>query len=120
MAKYVDGFVIPVPKKNLKTYRKLASQGCTLWMKYGALDYFECVGDDLNIPGVRTFTKLCKLKPSETVILAFIIYKSKSDRDRINAKVMREPSMKKMEKIKMPFDMKRFTMGGFKVFVESR
>lgn len=120
MAKYVDGFVIPVPKKNLKIYRKMASAGCKAWMKHGALDYFECVGDDLKVKWGWTFPKMCKLKPGETVIFAFIVYKSKAHRDRVNAKAMSDPSMRKFEKIKMPFDMKRFSMGGFKVFVKAR
>ncbi len=121
MAKYVDGYIIPIKKSNLKSYKKLATLGCKVWMEYGALDYYECVGDSLNSTWGSSFIKLCKLKPSETVVFAFVVYKSKADRDRINAKVMKDPRMNPSgnKKVKMPFDMKRFVMGGFKSLVHS-
>ncbi len=119
MANYVDGFVIPVKKKNLKAYRRMAALGCRIWMEYGALDYYECVGDDLKVEWGWTFPRMCKLKPGETVIFAFIVYKSKGHRNQINAKVMKDPRMK-MEGNKVPFDMKRFAMGGFKVLIRAK
>lgn len=118
MPTYVDGFVIPLPKKNLAAYKRMANKGRKIWMKYGALQYFECVGDDLVHPGCGWgFTEGIGLKPGETVLFSFIIYKSKAHRDAVNAKVMNDPSMKKMPKT-MPFDMKRFMYGGFKAIVE--
>lgn len=118
---YVDGFVIPIKKKGLKTYKKFASLGCKVWMEYGALGYYECVGDDLKAFWGSDFKKLCKLKADETVIFAFIIYKSKADRKRINAKVMKDPRMHPdtMKNVKMPFEQSRFVMGGFKSLVTS-
>lgn len=118
MANYVDGFVIPIKKKNLKAYKKMAVLGCKIWMEHGALDYYECVGNDLKVKWGLTFPKMCKLKPDETVIFSFIVYKSKSHRNKVNAKVMKDPRMK-MEGFEMPFDMKRFGFGGFNVLVKS-
>lgn len=119
MSKYVDGFVIPIKKNKLKAYEKMAKLGCKIWMEYGALDYYECVGDDLNVKFGLTFPKMCKLKPDETAVFAFIVYKSKAQRDQINAKVMKDPRMQ-MGCENPPFDIKRFAMGGFKVLVESK
>jgi len=121
MAKYIDGFVIPIPKKNVKTYRRMAVLGCKLWMEHGAIDYYECAGDDLHVKWGVTFPRMCKLKPGETAIFAFIVFESKGHRNRVNAKVMKDPRMcKAMENVKMPFDMKRFAVGGFKVLVEAK
>lgn len=115
---YVDGFVIVMPKKNIKAYTKMARGGGKAWMKHGALQYFECVGDDLDIPGMPlTFPKMLKLKPTETAVFSFIIYKSRAHRDKVNKKVMTDPSMQ-MPPEGMPFDMKKMAMGGFKVLVE--
>ncbi len=119
MSTYVDGFVIPIKKKNVNAYKKMAAMGCKLWMKYGALDYFECLGDDLKIKWGLTFPKMCKLKADETVVFAFIVYKSKAHRNQVNKKVMSDPNMN-MENVKMPFDMKRFAMGGFKTLVQAK
>ena len=118
---YVDGFVIPLKKKDLPTYRKMATWGAKTWKKYGALEYFECVGDDLKVGKNmgQGFKKLAKLKSDETVVFSFIVYKSKSDRDRINKKVMDDPSMKNFDEKSMPVDMKRFVFGGIKVLVRS-
>ena len=118
---YVDGFVIPLKKKDLAAYKKMATWGAKTWKKYGALEYFECAGDDLNVlKGMgQGFKKLAKLKSNETVIFSFIVYKSKADRDRINKKVMSDPSMKDFDEKSMPVDMKRFVCGGFKVLVRS-
>ncbi|NOT34426.1 MAG: DUF1428 domain-containing protein [Candidatus Eisenbacteria bacterium] len=118
MPRYVDGFVIPIPKSKLATYRKMAKWGAKTWMKHGALEYFECVGDDLKTPFGLPFPKLAKTKPGETVVFSWIVYKSKAHRDQVNKKVMTEPGMMDMAK-SMPFDVKRMSMGGFEVFVEA-
>ena len=119
MAKYVDGFIIPIKKKNLKDYKKMAKIGCKVWMEYGALDYYECEGAVLNHAWGVSFEKLLKLKRDETVILAFIIYKSKAHRNSVNKKVMADERMSPeyWHHMKMPFDMKRFSTGEFKVLV---
>ena len=114
---YVDGFVIPLQKKNLKAYARMAKLGAKMWMKHGALDYKECVGDDLQSKWGMPFPKLLKLKPGETAVFSYIVFKSRAHRDRVNAKVMKE--MEKMGPPKeMPFDMKRMVYGGFKTLVE--
>ena len=117
MAKYVDGFVLPVPKKNLQAYRRIAQKAGKIWKEYGALDYRECAGDDLEVKFGMPFTKLARIKPGETVVFSWIVYKSRADRDRINAKVMKDPRMDADIK-SMPFDVKRMAMGGFKTLVE--
>lgn len=117
MAGYVDGFVIVVPRKNLAAYKKMAQGGRKIWMKHGALQYFECFGDDLKVKFGLPFPKGTKAKASETVVFSFITYKSKAHRDAVNAKVMNDPAMHKMPP-KMPFDMNRMMYGGFKVVVE--
>ncbi len=115
---YVDGFVIPIKRKNMKAYKKMATWGCKVWMKCGALSYYECVTDDFSEYGLG-FKKMCKLKPDETVVFAFIVYKSKAHRNQVNKKVMKE--MDKMATPKaMPFDMKRFAMAGCKVLVTAK
>jgi uncharacterized protein YbaA (DUF1428 family) len=114
---YVDGFVIPVPKKNLKTYARMAKLGAEMWMKYGAIDYKECVGEDLQNKWGTTFSRMMKLKPGETVVFSYIVFKSRAHRDRVNATVIKE--MEKMGNMtEMPFEMKRMLYGGFKVLVE--
>ncbi|MBI5223998.1 DUF1428 domain-containing protein [Candidatus Micrarchaeota archaeon] len=120
---YVDGFVLVIKKKNLKAYKKMATLGAKTWKKYGALQYFECIGDDLNPDmgpvKLLTFSKMTKLKKDETVWFSFIIFKSKSHRDQVNAKVMKDPSMNNPDfKDSMPFDLNRMAVGGFKVVVE--
>lgn len=123
---YVDGFVLVVPKKKLAAYRRMAKEGANLWLKYGALDYKECVGDDLkpDMGGMKvlTFPQMTKLKPSETVVFSYITYKSRAHRDQVNAKVMKDPSMNdpKNKDKPMPFDMKRMAYGGFKVIVSAQ
>jgi len=121
MTKYVDGFIIPIKKTKLKQYKKFAALGRKIWMEYGALDYYECVGDDMQEKWGLPFKKLCKLKAGETVVFAFIVFKSKADRNRINTKVHSDPRMnpKPGQKFEMPFDMKRFSMGGFKTMVST-
>jgi uncharacterized protein YbaA (DUF1428 family) len=118
MAKYVDGFVIPVPKKNLAAYRKLSAKAGKVWMEYGALQYVECAGDDLNIKGVMSFPKQLKVKPGETVVFAWIAYASKAQRDRVNKRVMKDPRLATMSAKNSPFDVKRMCYGGFKAIVE--
>lgn len=115
---YVDGFIIPVPKRKLATYKKMAKLGAKLWMEYGALDYYECVGDDLRIPGVIPFDTFAKVKSNETVILAWIVFKSKAHRDRVNKKVLQDPRMQTYPE--MPFDPQRMTVGGFRVLVKGK
>lgn len=117
MAQYVDGFVIPIKIKNLKAYQKMATWGCRLWMKHGAIGYYECTMEEYSKHGLG-FKKMCKLKKGETAIFAFIIYKSKTHRNQVNKKVMKE--MAKMDiPTEMPFDMKRFAMAGCKSLVNS-
>ena len=122
--KYVDGFVIAIPKRNTKTYAKMAKWGRKIWMKHGALEYFECVGDDLDpdMQGMAytSFPKLTRMKKNETVWFSFIVFRSKAHRDRVNAKVMKEMNafMEKHKDMKMPFEMKKFSYGGFKAVVE--
>ena len=122
---YVDGFVLVVSKAKLPAYKKMALIGKKVWMKHGALDYKECVGDDLkpDMGGMKvlTFPQLTKLKKGELVVFSYIVYKSRKHRDQVNAKVMKD-SMMNEEKWKdkpMPFDMKRMSYGGFKVLVSA-
>ncbi len=118
--KYVDGFVLVVPKKNLKEYKKMATNAGKLWKKYGALDYKECVGDDLTPKDVKyPFPKAMKVKEGETVVFSYIVYKSRKHRDAVNAKVMKDPIMDTYKDVPMPFDMKRFSYGGFEVLVDA-
>jgi uncharacterized protein YbaA (DUF1428 family) len=116
--RYVDGYVIPVPKKNLNAYRRMAEIGAKTWMKHGALDYKECVGEDLKTKWGTSFSQMMKLKPGETVVFSYIVFKSRAHRDCVNAQVMKE--MEKMSKTKeMPFDIKRMVYGGFRVMVDA-
>ena len=114
---YVDGHVLPVPKKNLAAYRRLSNKAGKLWIEHGALEYRECVGDDLNVKWGIPFPKIIKPKAGETVVFSWIVFKSKADRNRVNAKVMKDPRLAKMMGTE-PFDAKRMTMGGFKTIVE--
>ena len=116
--RYVDGFVLPVPKKNLEAYRGMAQKAGKVWRDHGALEFIECVADDVK-PGKHTsFPQSVKLKSGETVVFAYIVYKSRSHRDRVNAKVMKDPRLAKMMDPKaLPFDAKRMFFGGFKVLV---
>jgi uncharacterized protein YbaA (DUF1428 family) len=118
MARYVDGFVIPIPKKNMPAYRRMARESASIWKKCGAVEYKECAGEDLRNRWGVTFKKLCRLKPGETVVFSWIVYKSKADRKKVNAAVMKDPRIKKMMTKAMPFDVKRMTYGGFSVIVE--
>ncbi len=119
MAKYVDGFVIPVPKKSLKAYQTISKRAGKVWMDCGALEYIECVGDDMKFPYGISFPKLAKVKAGETVIFSWIAYKSKAHRDKVNAKVMKDKRMLNMmdESVKI-FETKRMCYGGFKTIVD--
>lgn len=115
--KYVDGFVFPILRKNLPAYRRMARQGGELWKKHGALEYRECVAEDLRAPWALPFPRLLKLKRGETVVFSWIVFKSRAHRDRVNAKVRREAGAT-MEGMPMPFDMKRMAYGGFATIVD--
>ena len=118
MSRYVDGFVLPVPRKNLDAYRQLAEVASKVWREHGALEYVECVGDDVK-PGQHTsFPQSVKLEPDETVVFAWIVYNSRAERDRINEAVMKDPRMKH-DPSSMPFDGKRMFWGGFEVAVRA-
>jgi Uncharacterized conserved protein len=120
MPKYVDGFVLPIPKKNVAAYTRIAKKAGKIWKKHGALDYYECLGDDLNTPMAMPFPKGIKAKPNETIVLAFIIFKSRAHRDKVNAAVMKDPAIHQLCDPKdMPFDCKRMLYGGFKTIVEA-
>ena len=116
---YVDGFVLPVPKKKLKAYQRMAQKAGKVWREHGALDFKECVGDDLKVKFGVPFPRVVKTKPGETVMFSFIVYKSRAHRDRVNAKVMSDPRLAGMDSKKMPFDCSRMVYGGFKVLVEA-
>ena len=118
--KYVDGYVLPVPKKNIQAYRRIAQKAGRIWREHGALEYRECVGDDLNVKGLVPFPRRIKLKPGETVVFSWIVFKSRAHRDRVNAKVMKDPRLADtMDPKSMPFDVKRMVYGGFKVLVDA-
>ncbi len=116
--RYVDGYVLPVPKKNLQTYRRMAQKAGKIWREHGALEYRECAGDDLNVKFGVSFPRTVRLKRGETVVFSWIVFKSRAHRDRVNAKVMKDPRLANMMDAKsMPFDCKRMICGGFKVIV---
>lgn len=117
---YIDAFVIPVPRKKIAVYRKMAQLGCKVWMEHGALDYKECVSEDLKAPHVTPFPQGIRSKAGEAVIFSWILYKSRAHRDTVNAKVMKDPRLTSMMGgMDMPFDMKRMLYGGFEVIVSS-
>jgi uncharacterized protein YbaA (DUF1428 family) len=116
---YVDGFVLAVPKKNVPVYRRIAQKAGKIWREHGALDYKECVGDDLNVKWGMPFPRLIKLKRGETVFFSWIVFKSRAHRDRVNAKVMKDKRLAAMmDAASMPFDTKRMAYGGFKILVD--
>lgn len=122
MAKYVDGFVIVMKKENLAAYKQMALEGAELWKKHGAIDYKECVQDDMNPPGVTlTFPKLTNAGPDEIVCFSYIVYESRAHRDEVNKKVMSDPYMAAQDPNKpMPFDMNKMAVGGFEVLVDGQ
>ena len=117
---YVDGFIIPVPKKNLAEYKRIAKACAKIWKEHGALEVKECVAEDVKVGKVTSFPRAVIRKPSETVIFSWISYKSRADRDKVNKKVMADPRLKEMmsDPSKMPFDAKRMIFGGFDVIVD--
>jgi uncharacterized protein YbaA (DUF1428 family) len=118
--KYVDGYVLPVPKKNLPAYRRMAQKAGKIWREYGALQFCECVGDDLKVKMAASFPRTIKLKSNEVVVFSWIVFKSRAHRDSVNAKVMKDRRLIKMMDPKaMPFDSKRMVYGGFKVVVDA-
>ena len=117
---YVDGFVIPIATKKLPAYLRMAKKACKIWMEHGALEYREAIGDDLASDFGTTFTRQLKLKKGETVVFAWVVYKSKAHRDSVNEKIMQDPRIQKMcDPKNPPFDMKRMMYGGFKIKVKS-
>jgi uncharacterized protein YbaA (DUF1428 family) len=114
MARYVDGYVLPVRKKNLESYRKMSAMAGRVWMEHGALEYRECAGDDLAVKWGTTFPRQFKTKAGETVVFSWIVFKSRAHRDRVNNKVMKDQRLAKMMDPKaMPFDIERMSFGGF-------
>jgi uncharacterized protein YbaA (DUF1428 family) len=118
MPKYIDGFALPVPKKNLKAYKKLAALGSKVWIEHGALQYFECMAEDPTPGFGMPFPKQLKCKKGEMVMFSWIMYKSRAHRDAVNKKVMKDPRLADCMGKKMPFDLKRMCCGGFEVLVE--
>ena len=116
---YVDGFVLAVPKRNLAAYRRMARIAGRIWREHGALEYRECVGDDLKVKMGLPFSRLARLKAGETVFFSWIVYKSRAHRDRVNGKVMKDPRLTASMKGPMPFDIKRMAYGGFNVLVDA-
>jgi len=117
---YVDGYVLPVPTKNLATYRRMARLASKVWRDHGALEYRESVGDDLEPKFGTPFARAIKTKPGETIVLAWVVFKSRAHRDRVNAAVMKDPRLNEMMDMKnMPFDHKRMSYGGFKIIVSA-
>ena len=120
MAKYVDGFVVPVPKKNMEAYRRMARRAGKVWREHGALEYREFVADDVKVGKRTSFPRSVKLKPGETVVFSYVVYKSRAHRDRVNKKVMKDPRLADMMDPKsLPFDGKRMIYGGFKRLLEA-
>ena len=118
MAKYVDGFVLPVARENVEKYRALAEKASEIWKEHGALDYYECVGDDLQIENMLSFNTISGVSEDETVIFAWIVFESREHRDEVNALVMSDPRLQEdMEDAKNIFDFKRMAYGGFKTLV---
>lgn len=120
MPYYVDGFVLNVPKKKMAAYKKMAQVGAKVWMEHGALAYHESVGDDLKVKMGVPFTKLAKSKPTDTVVFAWIVYKSRKHRDQVNKKVMKDKRLQNFDPKHMPFDYNKMTYGGFKTIVDAK
>jgi uncharacterized protein YbaA (DUF1428 family) len=118
MPQYVDGYVLPVPKNQIDTYRQIAEKAGSIWREHGALEYRECVGDDLEVKEMVPFPRMVEIKPDETVVFAWIVFESRAHRDEVNAKVMKDPRLKGTDSQAMPFDCKRMAYGGFSTIVE--
>lgn len=118
MSRYIDGFVIPIPKDKIDDYQRLAETAGKLWKEHGALDYWECLGDDLEVKDMVSFPQLANIGADETVVFSWIVYASREQRDQVNARIMADPRIKQMcDPDKPPFDCKRMAYGGFKVLV---
>lgn len=118
MARYIDGFVIPVPKDRIEEYRRVAEQASVIWREHGALDYWECVGDDLDSKDMTTFPQIANTGPDETVIFAWVVFESREQRDEANKKIMADPRLNNMMDAAKPiFDCKRMAYGGFRELV---
>lgn len=120
MANYVDGFVIPVPRHKLDEYKALARTAAAVWLEYGALEYVECIADDVPLGEVTSFPRAVLLENDELVVFSWITYESREDRDRINEQVMKDPRLSGMKQESMPFDGKRMFFGGFRPFLSRR
>ena len=118
MGKYVDGFVLPVPKTNVEAYRRMAEEAGRVWREYGALQFVECVADDVKPGKLTSFPQSVQLQEDETVVFSWIVYESRAERDRINAQVMKDPRITGMDPESMPFDGKRMFWGGFEILVD--
>jgi uncharacterized protein YbaA (DUF1428 family) len=116
--RYVDGYVLPVPRKNLPAYRLMSRKAGKIWRDHGALEYRECAGDDLKVKCGTPFPRALKLKRGETVVFSWVVFKSRAHRDRVNAKVLKDPRLKGMGTETIPFDIKRMAYGGFKTIVD--
>ena len=116
--RYVDGFLLAVPKRKLQMYRRIAQRAGRVWREHGALEYRECTGDDLKVTFGMSFARTAKLKAGETAVFSWIVFNSRAHRDRVNAKVMKDARMQKLMKDPMPFDMRRMSYGGFNVLVD--
>jgi uncharacterized protein YbaA (DUF1428 family) len=120
MSHYVDGFVLPVPKRNVAAYRRMASKAAGIFREHGALEYKECIGDDLDVRIALPFPKGIKIRPGETVVFSYVVYKSRAHRDKVNAKILKDPRIQALcDPRQMPFDCKRMLYGGFKTIVEA-
>ena len=120
MPQYIDGFVIPIAKKNLPAYTRMAKMASKVWLDHGALEYRECIGEDMSPPFGVAFTKLAKTKPTETVLFSWIVYKSRAHRDAVNKKVMKDPRLAEMcDPKNSPFDIKKMAYGGFTTIVKA-
>ena len=119
MPLYVDGYVIPVPKRKVQAYRRIAQRAGKVWREHGALEFRECVGDDLAVKGLVPFPRLARVKRGETVLFSWVVYKSRAHRDRVNKKVLKDPRIAAMSNEDMPVDMRRMAYGGFKVLVDA-
>ena len=119
MSRYVDGYILPLPKKSIEAYREQAALAGKVWKEHGALEYIECIGEDVKPGKVTSFPQAVRLEPDETVVFAWIVYESRAERDRINAAVMKDPRLAGMNPHTMPFDAMRMFWGGFEMFVEA-
>jgi uncharacterized protein YbaA (DUF1428 family) len=114
---YVDGFLLPIPRRNIERYKAMARLAARVWRQHGAVEYRESVGDDLRVQMGKSFLRASRARAGETVIFAWIVYKSRAHRDSVNKKVMKDPRIAKMMNARMPFDVKRMAYGGFRIIV---